>query len=58
LNLKWPNFSFKHNNACGLATRTSISEAYAAALACDPTSAFGGVLISNTTIDVTTARNK
>ena len=51
-----PTFAIlKHNNACGLATRTSISEAYAAALACDPTSAFGGVLISNTTIDVTTA---
>ncbi|TRX37076.1 bifunctional phosphoribosylaminoimidazolecarboxamide formyltransferase/IMP cyclohydrolase [Flavobacterium restrictum] len=45
----------KHNNACGLATRTTISEAYNAALACDPTSAFGGVLISNTKIDVATA---
>ena len=51
-----PTFAIlKHNNACGLATRTSISEAYAAALACDPTSAFGGVLISNTTIDLDTA---
>jgi phosphoribosylaminoimidazolecarboxamide formyltransferase/IMP cyclohydrolase len=51
-----PTFAIlKHNNACGLATRTSISDAYTAALACDPTSAFGGVLISNTTIDVTTA---
>ncbi|MGL5112894.1 MAG: bifunctional phosphoribosylaminoimidazolecarboxamide formyltransferase/IMP cyclohydrolase [Flavobacterium sp.] len=51
-----PTFAIlKHNNACGLATRTSISEAYNAALACDPTSAFGGVLISNTPIDVATA---
>jgi phosphoribosylaminoimidazolecarboxamide formyltransferase/IMP cyclohydrolase len=45
----------KHNNACGLATRNSISEAYVAALACDPTSAFYGVLIANTKIDVPTA---
>ncbi|MFV8357377.1 bifunctional phosphoribosylaminoimidazolecarboxamide formyltransferase/IMP cyclohydrolase [Flavobacterium sp. XS1P32] len=51
-----PTFAIlKHNNACGLATRTSISEAYAVALACDPTSAFGGVLISNTKIDLDTA---
>jgi phosphoribosylaminoimidazolecarboxamide formyltransferase/IMP cyclohydrolase len=51
-----PTFAIlKHNNACGLATRTTISEAYLAALACDPTSAFGGVLISNTKIDVVTA---
>jgi phosphoribosylaminoimidazolecarboxamide formyltransferase/IMP cyclohydrolase len=45
----------KHNNACGLATRATISEAYDVALACDPTSAFGGVLISNTKIDIATA---
>jgi phosphoribosylaminoimidazolecarboxamide formyltransferase/IMP cyclohydrolase len=51
-----PTFAIlKHNNACGLASRTTISEAYLAALACDPTSAFGGVLISNTKIDVATA---
>jgi phosphoribosylaminoimidazolecarboxamide formyltransferase/IMP cyclohydrolase len=51
-----PTFAIlKHNNACGLATRNSISAAYVAALACDPTSAFGGVLIANTTIDVATA---
>jgi phosphoribosylaminoimidazolecarboxamide formyltransferase/IMP cyclohydrolase len=51
-----PTFAvLKHNNACGLATRKSISEAYNAALACDPTSAFGGVLIANTKIDVPTA---
>ena len=46
----------KHNNACGLASRPTISEAYNAALACDPTSAFGGVLISNTKIDLATAQ--
>ncbi|MGM8361487.1 bifunctional phosphoribosylaminoimidazolecarboxamide formyltransferase/IMP cyclohydrolase [Flavobacterium sp. ARAG 55.4] len=51
-----PTFAIlKHNNACGLASRNTISEAYVAALACDPTSAFGGVLISNTKIDVATA---
>ena len=51
-----PTFAIlKHNNACGLASRSTISEAYLAALACDPTSAFGGVLISNTKIDVATA---
>lgn len=51
-----PTFAIlKHNNACGLASRKTISEAYVAALACDPTSAFGGVLISNTKIDVATA---
>jgi phosphoribosylaminoimidazolecarboxamide formyltransferase/IMP cyclohydrolase len=51
-----PTFAIlKHNNACGLASRETISEAYLAALACDPTSAFGGVLISNTKIDVATA---
>ncbi|KUJ63329.1 phosphoribosylaminoimidazolecarboxamide formyltransferase [Flavobacteriaceae bacterium CRH] len=51
-----PTFAIlKHNNACGLASRKTISEAYLAALACDPTSAFGGVLIANTKIDLTTA---
>ncbi len=51
-----PTFAIlKHNNACGLATRKTISEAYLAALACDPTSAFGGVLIANSTIDLATA---
>ncbi len=52
-----PTFAvLKHNNACGLASRTTIHEAYLAALACDPTSAFGGVLISNTKIDLATAQ--
>nr|WP_314838697.1 bifunctional phosphoribosylaminoimidazolecarboxamide formyltransferase/IMP cyclohydrolase [uncultured Flavobacterium sp.] len=52
-----PTFAIlKHNNACGLASRTTIHEAYLAALACDPTSAFGGVLISNTKVDLATAQ--
>jgi phosphoribosylaminoimidazolecarboxamide formyltransferase / IMP cyclohydrolase len=52
-----PTFAIlKHNNACGLATRKTILDAYNVALACDPTSAFGGVLISNTKIDVETAQ--
>jgi phosphoribosylaminoimidazolecarboxamide formyltransferase/IMP cyclohydrolase len=51
-----PTFAIlKHNNACGLATRTSMKDAYLTALACDPTSAFGGVLIANGKIDVATA---
>lgn len=51
-----PTFAIlKHNNACGIATRSSISDAYSAALACDAVSAFGGVLIANRTIDRATA---
>lgn len=51
-----PTFAIlKHNNACGLATRATISQAYTDALAGDPVSAFGGILISNTPIDVETA---
>lgn len=45
----------KHNNACGLATRSTMLEAWEAALAGDPVSAFGGVLIANRTIDLATA---
>ena len=45
----------KHNNACGFAQRKTISKAYVDALAGDPVSAFGGVLISNTNIDKATA---
>ena len=45
----------KHNNACGLASGATVKEAYLRALACDPVSAFGGVLIANTTIDIETA---
>ena len=51
-----PTFAIlKHNNACGLASRKTISEAYKDALAGDPVSAFGGVLISNSEIDLDTA---
>jgi phosphoribosylaminoimidazolecarboxamide formyltransferase/IMP cyclohydrolase len=45
----------KHNNACGFAQRETIKKAYVDALAGDPVSAFGGVLISNTEIDAATA---
>ncbi len=49
---KEPTFAIiKHTNSCGLATRSSIAEAYKAALTCDPVSAFGGVLVCNGTID-------
>ena len=41
----------KHNNACGLASRSTMVEAYKAAFAGDPISAFGGVLITNGVID-------
>ena len=51
-----PTFAIlKHNNACGFATREELVDAYEAALAGDPVSAFGGVLIANKTIDFTTA---
>jgi len=51
-----PTFAIlKHNNACGLAQRDSLKQAYTDALAGDPISAFGGVLISNKEIDVATA---
>lgn len=45
----------KHNNACGCASRPVLSEAWKAALAGDPVSAFGGVLITNREIDQETA---
>jgi len=45
----------KHNNACGFATRSELKKAYVDALAGDPISAFGGVLITNKTIDLETA---
>lgn len=51
-----PTFAIlKHNNACGFSTRPTLHQAYMDALAGDPISAFGGVLISNTEIDVKTA---
>lgn len=45
----------KHNNACGLASCDELAEAWKAALAGDPVSAFGGVLITNREVDKTTA---
>ena len=51
-----PTFAIlKHNNACGFAQRNTIQQAYVDALAGDPVSAFGGVLISNMEIDAATA---
>ena len=51
-----PTFGIlKHNNACGFATRSTIREAYEAALAADPVSAFGGILVSNAKIDLACA---
>ncbi|WP_034886686.1 bifunctional phosphoribosylaminoimidazolecarboxamide formyltransferase/IMP cyclohydrolase [Gillisia sp. Hel_I_29] len=51
-----PTFAIlKHNNACGLAQRETLHQAYMDALAGDPVSAFGGVLISNKEIDKPTA---
>jgi len=45
----------KHNNPCGVAEQESLFEAYRKALACDPVSAFGGVLAFNRTMDTSTA---
>ncbi len=45
----------KHNNPCGAAERENLLEAYRKALACDPVSAFGGVLAFNRRIDAATA---
>ncbi|AIM59660.1 phosphoribosylaminoimidazolecarboxamide formyltransferase [Cellulophaga lytica] len=51
-----PTFAIlKHNNACGLASRETLHQAYVDALAGDPVSAFGGVLIANKEIDLATA---
>ncbi|GAA4456314.1 bifunctional phosphoribosylaminoimidazolecarboxamide formyltransferase/IMP cyclohydrolase [Nibrella saemangeumensis] len=51
-----PTFAIiKHTNACGVATAATAKEAYLNALACDPVSAFGGVIITNTTVDRETA---
>ena len=51
-----PSFAIlKHNNACGVASRPTIHQAYLDALAGDPVSAFGGILIANRTIDLATA---
>ncbi|MCY4161731.1 MAG: bifunctional phosphoribosylaminoimidazolecarboxamide formyltransferase/IMP cyclohydrolase [Flavobacteriaceae bacterium] len=47
---------FKHNNACGISQSESISQSFQKALQADPLSAFGGVLISNQTLDLETAK--
>lgn len=46
----------KHNNACGIASRKNLKEAYLDALAGDPVSAFGGILICNRPINIGTAK--
>lgn len=46
----------KHNNACGIATSEKLVNAYKLALAGDPVSAFGGILITNREIDLETAK--
>lgn len=45
----------KHTNACGVATASTVKEAYLKAYAADTTSAFGGVLATNTAIDLAAA---
>ena len=46
----------KHANPCGVAVASSAAEAYAKAFACDPTSAFGGIVAVNRTLDADAAR--
>ncbi|MDR2127014.1 MAG: bifunctional phosphoribosylaminoimidazolecarboxamide formyltransferase/IMP cyclohydrolase [Prevotellaceae bacterium] len=51
-----PTFAIlKHNNACGCASRNDMTEAWKLALQADPVSAFGGVIITNRTVDETCA---
>ncbi len=51
-----PTFAIlKHTNACGIASRATVLAAWKDALACDPVSAFGGVLITNQEVDLATA---
>ncbi|TJZ50611.1 bifunctional phosphoribosylaminoimidazolecarboxamide formyltransferase/IMP cyclohydrolase [Sphingobacterium olei] len=51
-----PTFAIlKHTNACGVASRPTVKQAWIDALACDPVSAFGGVLITNQEVDAETA---
>ncbi len=45
----------KHNNACGVASRNNSFDAWNDALACDPVSAYGGVIVTNTSVDEVTA---
>lgn len=42
----------KHTNPCGVATRQTLKGAYLEALACDPVSAFGGIIIANGTVNL------
>lgn len=52
-----PTFAIlKHTNACGLASRSTLKQAWKDALAADPVSAFGGVIITNRIIDIDTAK--
>lgn len=52
-----PTFAvIKHTNACGVASRNTAMEAWKAALAADPVSAFGGIIITNTTMDAGVAK--
>lgn len=52
-----PTFAvLKHTNACGLASHEQLAEAWNRALAADPVSAFGGVLICNRTLDEASAK--
>lgn len=46
----------KHNNPCGLASHSSLAEAYRRALSGDPVAAFGGVVVLNRPVDIETAR--
>jgi phosphoribosylaminoimidazolecarboxamide formyltransferase/IMP cyclohydrolase len=45
----------KHNNACGVASREKPADAWKDALACDPVSAYGGVVVTNAPVDEVTA---
>ncbi len=49
---KTPTFTIiKHNNACGVACRSNAFDAFKDALACDPVSAYGGVIVTNSNVD-------
>jgi phosphoribosylaminoimidazolecarboxamide formyltransferase/IMP cyclohydrolase len=51
-----PTFAIlKHNNACGIASASRLSDAWQAALSADPVSAFGGILVTNRELDTATA---
>jgi phosphoribosylaminoimidazolecarboxamide formyltransferase/IMP cyclohydrolase len=47
----------KHANPCGIATAATLDAAHAAAHACDPVSAFGGVIAANRVVDLATAES-